>query len=226
MFGCYLKQSSTNKTAQAISAAESQYKKQKAGAETSTVVLKQPAQDKEPILKEIATLATQKESKAQSKKVEIDFDSLKRKLDLLQKRHDTEKSKRKKLEKQLKGFQAPEEGATIVNTPTQESFQPPPASNHQPAPKTNHPNPKSTHSRKTPFRTAAGRPIHHNRGGSLGGRAGGRNQGNSYNRTNEQAGGAPNGRGGRGRGGRGRDSRPPLTGRGRNYYQKHSSGRH
>lgn len=92
-FGCYLTQSSINKTAQAISAAESHYKKQKAGAETSTVVLKQPSQEAGSILRDIATLASQKESRAQGKKVEITMESLKRKVDLLQKWHDTDGKK-------------------------------------------------------------------------------------------------------------------------------------
>ena len=52
------------------------------------------------------------------------MDSLKRKVDLLKKWVDIEKSKSEKLEKQVKEQQAPEEGAFQTNTPDQESFPP------------------------------------------------------------------------------------------------------
>ena len=219
----YLQQSSFNKTAQSISASESQYRKQKAGSETTGVVLKQPSQSAGPVLNEVVTTAARKESQKQVKQVEVTLDTLKRSYESIKKKFDNEKSKRKKLEKQLeqvKEHQAPVEGASQTNTPEEEDT--PLSSLHH----HHQTHPKHKSSRKNHFRTAgAGRPIHHNRGNAHGGRSSGRMPHNQYHRTNDQVDDVPNGRGGRGRGGRGRDFRPPLKGRGPPFSRKHYNGR-
>eukprot|EP00956_Cyclotella_meneghiniana_P007975 scaffold10615_cov40-Cyclotella_meneghiniana.AAC.1 len=211
----YLQQSSFNKTAQSISASESQYHKQKAGSEATGVVLKQPSQSAGPVLNEVVTTAARKESQKQVKQVEVTLDTLKRSYESIKKKFDNEKSKRKKLGKQLeqvKEHQAPVEGASQTNTPKEEGTPLSSLHHHQT-------HPKHKFSRKNHFRTAgAGRPIHHNRGNAHGGRSSGRMPHNQYHRTNDQVDDVPNGRGGRGRGGRGRDFRPPLKGRGEDLH--------
>eukprot|EP00956_Cyclotella_meneghiniana_P014219 scaffold21239_cov59-Cyclotella_meneghiniana.AAC.2 len=220
-FKTYMNQSSINRTNQAISAGESKYRKQKAGASTSAIMLKQPSNAKGPVLESVVVEKTRKETKSQLKKVEVNMDSLKRNYETLQKQLANEKAKRKKLEKQIKEHQAPvEEGASQINTPSevpQETSTINPQYQHRSKRKKLH----TTH-----FRTAgAGRAIYHHRGNPQGGRKGGRIPYNNHYHPNEEADVAFSGRGGRGRGGREQDFRPPLKGRGHPSYQRRSNGK-
>ena len=219
-FKTYMNQSSINRTNQAISAGESKYRKQKAGASTSSTLLKQPSNAKGPVLESVVVEKTRKETKSQLKKVEVTMDSLKRNYETLQKQLHNEKAKRKKLEKQVKEHQAPiKEGASQTNTPP-EVPQETSTINPQYQHRHKHKNSHTAH-----FRTAgAGRAIHHHRGIPPGGRKGGRIPYHLH-RSNEEADVAFSGRGGRGRGGRGQDFRPPLKGRGHPSYQRRSNGK-
>ena len=72
--------------------------------------MKQPSQSAGPVLNEVVTTAARKESQKQVKQVEVTLDTLKRSYESIKKKFDNEKSKRKKLEKQLeqvKEHQAP-----------------------------------------------------------------------------------------------------------------------